>query len=123
MGFHALLHRRHVDPHRLYVLLHVFYPCIKSSLISVLLDDATAHISEEVSSAARTAPLAILIGVLATETLGFFLLIAASFASPNVTRIVDSNLTLPMGQVYLDTLGKKGMLAIWSLCILVQVRL
>ncbi|KXN84940.1 hypothetical protein AN958_11882 [Leucoagaricus sp. SymC.cos] len=82
--------------------------------------DATAHISEEVSSAACAAPVAILSGVLATETLGFFLLIAASFASPNITRIVNTNLTLPMAQVYLDTLGKKGMLAVWSMCIFVQ---
>ncbi|KAJ3557265.1 hypothetical protein NP233_g11789 [Leucocoprinus birnbaumii] len=86
----------------------------------ILADDATAHVSEEVSSAARTAPIAILSGVLATETLGFFLLIAASFASTDIDHIVGSNLALPMGQVYLDTLGKRGMLAVWSLCVIVQ---
>jgi len=83
--------------------------------------DAAAHISEEMSSAARTAPLAMLTGVLGTSILGLLLLIGASFAShPSVTSIVDSNLSMPMGQVYLDTLGKKGMLAVWSLCIAVQ---
>ncbi|KAF5363812.1 hypothetical protein D9756_000041 [Leucocoprinus leucothites] len=82
--------------------------------------DATAHISEEVSSAARTAPIAILTGVLVTETLGFLLLIGASFASADIDHVFNTNLTLPMAQVYLDTLGKKGMLAVWSLCIIVQ---
>ncbi|KXN84941.1 hypothetical protein AN958_11883 [Leucoagaricus sp. SymC.cos] len=82
--------------------------------------DAAAHISEEVSSASRAAPVAILTGVLGTEILGFFLMIGASFASSNIPRIVNTNLAMPMGQVYLDTFGKKGMLAVWSLCILVQ---
>ncbi|KXN84937.1 hypothetical protein AN958_11879 [Leucoagaricus sp. SymC.cos] len=78
-------------------------------------NDAAAHISEEVSSASRTAPIAILTGVLGTETLGFLLMIGASFASSNISRIVNTNLAMPMGQVYLDTFGKKGMLAVWSL--------
>jgi amino acid transporter len=74
-----------------------------------------------VTSAARTAPIAILSGVIGTETLGLLLLIGASFAASNINRIVDTNLSLPMGQVYLDTFGKKGMLAVWSMCIAVQV--
>lgn len=60
-------------------------------------------------------------GVLGTEILGFFLLIGASFASFDIKRLVDTDLSMPMGQVYLDTFGKKGALAVWSLCIAVQV--
>jgi hypothetical protein len=60
-------------------------------------------------------------GVLGTEILGFFLLIGASLAASSIRKIVDSDLSLPMAQIYLDTLGKKGMLAVWSLCISVQV--
>ncbi|KAF9445826.1 amino acid transporter [Macrolepiota fuliginosa MF-IS2] len=82
--------------------------------------DAAAHISEEISDASRAAPLAMITGVVGTEILGAFLLIGASFASSNITRIVNSPFSLPMGQVYLDTFGKKGMLAVWSLCIIVQ---
>ncbi|KAF5363813.1 hypothetical protein D9756_000042 [Leucocoprinus leucothites] len=82
--------------------------------------DAAAHISEEISSAARSAPLAILTGVIGTEILGLLLLIGASFASANITRVVNTDLSMPMGQVYLDTFGKKGMLAVWSMCIAVQ---
>jgi hypothetical protein len=34
---------------------------------------------------------------------------------------LQSDLPLPMGQLFLDNLGKRGMLAIWSLIIAVQV--
>ncbi|KAF5370023.1 hypothetical protein D9758_001161 [Tetrapyrgos nigripes] len=82
--------------------------------------DSAAHISEEVAGAAKAAPLAILIGVGATTSLGWILLIAVSFVIPSISNILDSELPLPMGQVFLDVLGKKGMLAIWSLIIVVQ---
>ena len=79
------------------------------------------HISEEVSSAARAAPLAILNGVLGMEILGLFLLIGASFASSDITRIVNTDLSMPIGQLYLNTFGKKGMLAVWGIYIVLQV--
>ncbi|KAK7026506.1 hypothetical protein VNI00_015586 [Paramarasmius palmivorus] len=82
--------------------------------------DSAAHISEEVSGAARAAPIAILVGVAATASLGWLLLIAVSFVIPSISDILASELPLPMGQVFLDVLGKRGMLAIWSLIIVVQ---
>lgn len=85
------------------------------------IDDASAHISEEVAGAAKTAPLAILAGVATTELLGWLILIAASFATKSVPELLASDLPLPMGQLFLDTLGKRGMLAIWSLLCVVQV--
>ncbi|KAF5363814.1 hypothetical protein D9756_000043 [Leucocoprinus leucothites] len=80
-------------------------------------NDAAAHISEETSSAARAAPLAILSGLIGAEVLGFLFLVGASFASIDIPHLVGTTLGMPMGQVYLDTFGKKGMLAVWSLCI------
>jgi hypothetical protein len=74
-----------------------------------------------VSGAARAAPIAILVGVAATASLGWLLLIAVSFVIPSISDILASELPLPMGQVFLDVLGKRGMLAIWSLIIVVQV--
>ncbi|KIM39625.1 hypothetical protein M413DRAFT_415651 [Hebeloma cylindrosporum] len=82
--------------------------------------DSAAHISEETANAARAAPLAIIVSVLATATLGWLLLIATSFAIPSVSDILGTSLPLPMGQVFLNVLGKRGMLAIWSLIIVVQ---
>lgn len=89
--------------------------------IEKILDDAAAHISEEVSDAASSAPVAILSGVLATEILGFLFMIAASFATNSVSDLLGTSLPLPMGQLFLNTLGKRGMLAIWSMIISVQV--
>ncbi|KAH9939389.1 amino acid transporter [Epithele typhae] len=82
--------------------------------------DSAAHISEETAGAARAAPIAILVGVGATATLGWLLYIAASFATASVDRLLGSTLPLPMGQLFLDVLGKRGMLALWSLVIVVQ---
>jgi amino acid transporter len=84
-------------------------------------DDSAAHISEETANAAKAAPLAIIISVIATASLGWLLLIATSFAIPSVSDILSSPLPLPMGQVFLNVMGKRGMLAIWSLIIVVQV--
>ncbi|KAL4062497.1 amino acid/polyamine transporter I [Scleroderma yunnanense] len=82
--------------------------------------DSAAHISEEVAGAARSAPTAILLGVAGTQILGWLLLIAASFATASVADLLKTDLPLPMGQLFLNVLGKKGMLAIWSLIIVVQ---
>ncbi|OJT12513.1 hypothetical protein TRAPUB_10914 [Trametes pubescens] len=82
--------------------------------------DSAAHISEETSNAARAAPIAILVGVGATATLGWLLYIAASFATASVPDLLGTTLPLPMGQLFLNVLGKRGMLAIWSLIIVVQ---
>ncbi|KAJ7600377.1 APC amino acid permease [Mycena floridula] len=82
--------------------------------------DSAAHISEEIAGAARAAPIAILVGVGATASLGWLLLIATSFVVTSVPDLLGTDLPLPMAQVFLDVLGKRGMLAIWSLIIVVQ---
>jgi amino acid transporter len=85
-------------------------------------DDSACHVSEEATNSARAAPLAILIGVAGTAGLGWILLIAASFATASVADVLTTTLPLPMGQLFLVTLGKRGMLIIWSFIIVVQVR-
>ncbi|KAG1823136.1 amino acid/polyamine transporter I [Suillus variegatus] len=82
--------------------------------------DSAAHIAEEVAGAQRTAPIAILVGVFGTQVLGWLLFIACSFATASVADLLSGALPLPMGQLFLDVLGKRGMLAIWSLIIVVQ---
>ncbi|KAI5122017.1 hypothetical protein M0805_008009 [Coniferiporia weirii] len=82
--------------------------------------DSAAHISEETTNASRAAPLALLTSVIATASLGWLTLIAASFALASVPALLESELSLPMGQLFLDVLGKKGMLTVWALVIVVQ---
>ncbi|KNZ72740.1 hypothetical protein J132_01944 [Termitomyces sp. J132] len=78
--------------------------------------DSAAHISEETAGASKTAPTAIL----ASRFLGWILLIVISFVIPSTAKILDTELPLPMAQVLLDVLGKRGMLVIWSFTTVVQ---
>ncbi|KAL0954076.1 hypothetical protein HGRIS_005225 [Hohenbuehelia grisea] len=82
--------------------------------------DAAAHISEETAGAARSSPIAILAGVGATEILGWIFLIAASFATTSVSELLATDLPLPIGQLFLNAVGKQGMLVIWCLMISIQ---
>ncbi|KAJ7493354.1 amino acid transporter [Mycena galericulata] len=82
--------------------------------------DSAAHISEETAGAGRAAPIAIVSGVGATASLGWILLISTSFVIPSIDDLLGTTLPLPMGQVFLDVLGKRGMLIIWSFIIVVQ---
>ncbi len=82
--------------------------------------DSASHIAEEVSNASTAGPLAMVVGVSSTWLLGWFVLIAASFSILDITALSETTLSLPMGQVFYDVLGKHGMLAIWSCIIIVQ---
>lgn len=84
-------------------------------------DDSAAHISEETSGAATAAPTAILLSVASVGCIGWIQNIAVSFSISSVPDLLSSPLALPMGQLYLDVIGKKGMLAIWSVTIAIQV--
>jgi amino acid transporter len=84
-------------------------------------DDSAAHVSEEVTGAARAAPIAIMVAVGGTQFLGWLIYIAASFATTSVPNLLSTTLPLPMGQLFLNVAGKNGMLAIWSCIIIVQV--
>jgi len=82
--------------------------------------DSAAHVSEEVTGAARAAPIAIMIAVAGTQLLGWLVYIAASFATTSVPDLLAASVPLPMGQLFFNVLGKRGMLAIWSFIIVVQ---
>ncbi|KAJ6581118.1 amino acid/polyamine transporter I [Mycena capillaripes] len=82
--------------------------------------DSAAHISEETTGAGRAVPIAILLGVGATASFGWLLLISISFVIPSIDDLLGTSLPLPMGQVFLDLFGKRGMLVIWSFIIIVQ---
>ncbi|KAJ7643302.1 amino acid/polyamine transporter I [Mycena polygramma] len=82
--------------------------------------DSAAHISEETAGAGRAAPIAILVGTCATACFGWLLMISISFVIPSIDNLLGTSLPLPMGQVFLDVLGKRGMLTIFSFIIIVQ---
>ncbi|TFK85166.1 amino acid transporter [Polyporus arcularius HHB13444] len=80
--------------------------------------DAAAHLSEETTGAARVAPIAMVAGVGFTAICGWLLFIAASFATASIPDVIAADFPMPMGKIYLDVLGKKGMLTVWSCVIL-----
>ncbi|KAJ7626325.1 amino acid permease-domain-containing protein [Mycena polygramma] len=82
--------------------------------------DSAAHISEETAGAGRAAPIAILVGTCATACFGWLLMISISFVIPSIDNLLGTSLPLPMGQVFLEVLGKRGMLTIFSFIIIVQ---
>ena len=82
------------------------------------IEDSAAHLSEEITGAARVAPIAILAAVASTSILGWILYIAISFATASVPHLLDTDFTIPAGQLYLEVLGKPGMLVIWSILII-----
>ena len=119
MGIYAGFHIANVDPDRLYVRLVILLAAWWLNIAYP--DDSAAHISEETANAARAAPLAILVSVAFTSIMGWLLLISISFAIPSVSDLLGTDLPLQLGQVFLNVLGKRGMLAIWSMIIVVQV--
>jgi amino acid transporter len=82
--------------------------------------DSAAHIAEETSNAAHAVPIAIMVGVLGTEILGWLMYIAASFATYSVPDILQSKLVLPIGDVFMSVLGKQGTLALWWSLVILQ---
>ena len=119
MGVYAGFHIANVDPDRLYVTFVILLAGWWLNIAHP--DDSAAHISEETANAAKAAPLAILVSVAFTSIMGWLLLISISFAIPSVSDILGTALPLQLGQVFLNVLGKPGMLAIWSMIIVVQV--
>ncbi|KAI0705733.1 amino acid transporter [Cerioporus squamosus] len=79
--------------------------------------DCAAHLSEETTGAARVAPIAMVAGVGFTAICGWLLFIAASFATASIPDVLAADFPMPMGKIYLDVLGKQGMLTVWSLVI------
>lgn len=89
--------------------------------VLVFQDDSAVHIAEETSNAAWAAPVAIMVAVLSTEILGWLMYIALSFAIASVPDVLRSNLALPIGDVYLNVLGRKGTFVLWWSMVLLQV--
>ncbi|KAF8555243.1 amino acid transporter [Imleria badia] len=82
--------------------------------------DSAVHIAEETSNAASAAPIAIMVGVLGTEILGWLMYIAVSFATASVPEALESKLVLPIGDVFLNVLGRKGTFFLWWAMVVLQ---
>jgi len=82
--------------------------------------DGVAHLSEEIKRASIIAPVSLVVAVISTGFVGFWMIVALCYgikdfqALPGPTGMVFS-------QILWDSLGRNGALIIWSFVILIQI--
>ncbi|KZT05219.1 APC amino acid permease [Laetiporus sulphureus 93-53] len=83
--------------------------------------DSSVHISEEASNAATAVPWAIVLAIAIAGVLGWAINVALAFCmGTNLDAIVNSPVGQPMAQIFFNSFGQKGTLALWSFVVLVQ---
>lgn len=83
--------------------------------------DSCVHISEEASNASTAVPLGIFASIVLAGVVGFGILVAITFnMGQDLESIIDSPVGQPMATIFLNSLGKKGCLAIWTFVIITQ---
>ncbi|KAI0258155.1 amino acid/polyamine transporter I [Gloeopeniophorella convolvens] len=83
--------------------------------------DSSVHISEEASNAATAVPWAIVWAIAIAGILGWAINVTLAFCmGQDLQGLMDSDLGQPMAQIFFNSFGKKGTLAIWSFIIMVQ---
>ncbi|PBK99470.1 amino acid transporter [Armillaria gallica] len=97
-------------------ILSFLYP-----LWSIGAFDSTVHISEEATNANVAIPFAIILAATSSSILGWGINVAIAFCmGTDVGAILDSPVGQPMATLLLNSFGKKGALALWSLIIVLQ---
>jgi len=83
--------------------------------------DSTVHISEEVSNAATAVPWAIVWAIGIAGVLGWAVNVTLTFCmGQDLEGIMSSGLGQPMAQIFFNSFGKEGTLAMWSFIIIAQ---
>lgn len=81
--------------------------------------DSAIHVAEEASNASTAVPYAIVGACGIAGLLGWFLTIVIAYcANPDYDTLLSS--AQPMATIYLESFGRKPMLAIWCCIILIQ---
>jgi len=82
--------------------------------------DGVGHLAEEVKNAAVVVPTAIVIAVLSTGFIGFWINVALCYGIRDLSALPGPT-ELVFAQILWDNLGKNGGLALWSFVILIQM--
>ncbi|GAA5832890.1 hypothetical protein JCM5353_003743 [Sporobolomyces roseus] len=83
--------------------------------------DASSHMSEETTNAARSAPLGVVMSVGASAIFGFFVLVSILFCIQDLATTIDSEAGQPVLQIFIDIFGRPGATAAFSIVILCVV--
>jgi amino acid transporter len=83
--------------------------------------DASVHISEEASNAASAVPWAIVGAIAIAGVLGTAINISLAFCmGSDLQGLLDSPIGQPMAQIFFNSFGQRGTLAVWAVVVLVQ---
>ncbi|KAG2360779.1 amino acid/polyamine transporter I [Suillus spraguei] len=83
--------------------------------------DSSVHMSEEASNAATAIPWAIIGSIVVSATLGWGINVSLAFCmGSDIESILMSRTGQPMAQIFYNSFGQKGALALWSLVIVAQ---
>lgn len=83
--------------------------------------DSCIHISEEASNASTAVPLGIIAAIVLATITGFAILVAIVFnMGQDLSSVINSKVGQPMAVILLNSLGKKGCMALWAFIIITQ---
>jgi len=83
--------------------------------------DSSLHISEETKNARIAVPLGLVGATALAGVMGWAINVVLAFnMGQDIEGILDSPIGQPMAAILLNSLGQKGMLAIWSIVVVVQ---
>ncbi|KAF9644428.1 APC amino acid permease [Thelephora ganbajun] len=83
--------------------------------------DSSVHISEEASNAAVAVPWAIVTAIGIAGVLGWAINMVLAFCmGSDIQALLNSDVGQPMAQIFYQSFGQKGTLAVWSVVIIVQ---
>ena len=83
--------------------------------------DSSVHISEEASNAATAVPWAIVYAIGIAGVLGWAINMALAFCmGTDLDAIMNSPIGQPMAEIFFNSFGQKGTLAIWAIVVIVQ---
>jgi amino acid transporter len=83
--------------------------------------DSSVHISEEASNAATAVPWAIVGAIGIAGVLGWAINVSLAFCmGTDLESILNSPIGQPMAQIFFNSFGQQGTLAIWAIVVLVQ---
>ncbi|RPD60766.1 APC amino acid permease [Lentinus tigrinus ALCF2SS1-7] len=92
-----------------------------SPLWTICSFDSSVHISEEASNAATAVPWAIVYAIGIAGVLGWAINMALAFCmGTDMDAILNSPIGQPMAEIFFNSFGQKGTLAVWSIVVLVQ---
>lgn len=92
-----------------------------SPLWTICSFDSSVHISEEASNAAVAVPWAIVYAIGIAGVLGWAINMALAFCmGTDLDAIMNSPIGQPMAEIFFNSFGQKGTLAVWAIVVIVQ---